>query len=61
MMKNAFNFMLKAVFVRLFDFAGKWLDKQAKINFKTDWTTSNYNTHVAQYLKKQRQTSNDIC
>ena len=32
------------------------LDKKAMVNFKiyyvTDWTTNNYNTHIAQYLKK---------
>ena len=35
---------------------GKWLDKKAKVNFKTygvlDWETKNYNSHIAQYLKK---------
>ena len=48
MMKNAFYFMLKAIFVLSF-----WL---CKVNFKicdvTDWTTNNCNTHIAQYLKK---------
>ena len=36
--------------------AGKRLDKNAKVNFKTyevtDWETNNYNTHITQYLKK---------
>ena len=39
-----------------FGHLGKRLDKKAKINFKiynaADWTTNNYNTHIAQYLKK---------
>ena len=39
-----------------FGHVGKWVDKKAKINFKfygaTDWTVNNYNTHLAQYLKK---------
>ena len=42
-MKNAFYFMLKAYFVlSVFEFLslffghlGKWLDKKAKVNFKT--------------------------
>ena len=37
---------------------------KAKVNFKiydvTDWTTNNYNTHIAQYLKKQSQSDNEI-
>ena len=45
-MENCFYFMFKA----------KWLYKKAKINFRiydvTDWDTSNYNTHFAQYIKK---------
>ena len=46
-MKNAFYFMLKALFV---------LDMEAKYNFKiygvTDWTTNNYNSFIVQHLKK---------
>ena len=64
MMKNAFYFMLKALFfleiftyfVLSFWLCQKWLDKKAMVNFKiydvTGWTTNNYNTHIAQYLKK---------
>ena len=64
MMKNAFCFILEALFVlELFKFlfgllghAGKWLDNKAKVNFKicdvTDWITNNYNTHTARYLSK---------
>ena len=42
----------------------KRLDKKAMANFKiydvADWTTDNYNTHVTQYLKTQRQSGNAI-
>ena len=67
MTKNAFCFMLKAFFVldiflsififlsRVFGYIEKHLDKKSMVNFKiydvTDWTTNNYNTHIAQYLK----------
>ena len=63
-MKNAFYFMLKALFVlSVFEFLSlffghlrKWLYKKAKVNFKTydvtDWRTNNCNTHIAQYLKE---------
>ena len=63
MMKNAFNFTLKALFVlkifrflsRLFGQLPKQLDKKGKINFKfydvTAWLTNNCNTHIAQYLE----------
>ena len=56
--------MLKALFVLetftilswLFGYVEKRLYKKAKVNFKiydvTDRTASNYNTHIAQYLKK---------
>ena len=59
-----FYFILKALFVlKIFTFsclffgdAEKRLDKKAKVNFKiydvTDWTTNDYDTHTAQYLKK---------
>ena len=64
MMKNAFYFVLKTLFVlKIFKFlswfAGhveKRLDKKDKANFKiyhiTTWKANNYNTHIAQYLKK---------
>ena len=31
-----------------------------KIYDVTDWATSNYNTHITQYLKRQRQLGNEI-
>ena len=41
-----------------FGHVGKRLDKKAEVNFEiydvTTWGTSNYNTHIAQYLKKQK-------
>ena len=64
MMKNAFYSMSKALFVLkvfnflscLFGLVEKRLDKKSEVNFKiydvTDGKTNNYNTHVAQYLKK---------
>ena len=66
MMKNAFYFILKALFALeifkflsgLFGYVEKQLDKKATVIFKiyvTDWTTSNCNLHIIQYLKKQRQ------
>ena len=34
------------------------------VNFKiydvTDWTANNYNTHITQSVKKQRQSGNEI-
>ena len=63
MIKNAFYFMLKALFVFeiftflswLFGYVEKRLDKKVMVNFKiydfTDWTRNNYNTHIAQYIK----------
>ena len=63
-MKNAFYFTLKALSVlKIFKFCSelfgdveKRFDKKAKVNFKlydvTNWETSNYNMHIAQYLKK---------
>ena len=60
LMKNDIYFMLKALFVHiyilLFGYIEKRLDKQAEVNFKirdySDWTTSNYNTYIVQYLQK---------
>ena len=61
--KNAFYFMLKALFVLeifpflswLFGYVEKGLNKGAKDNFKLDdvidWTTNNCNTYIAQYRK----------
>ena len=57
-------FMLKTLFVLeilnylswLFGYVKKQLDKKARVNFKicniTDFATSNYYTHIVQYLKK---------
>ena len=62
--KILFYFMLKAFSVLeifaflswLFGYLEKRLDKKAMVSFKyydvTDWTTNNYNTHIAKYLKK---------
>ena len=64
MVKDAFHFMLKTLFVLeiftflslLFDYVEKWLDNKVKVNSKIydviDWTSNNYNTHITQYLKK---------
>ena len=72
MMKNDSYFMLKALFVVeiftfspcLFGYVEKRLDRKAKVNFKifdvTCWTTINYNTHITQYLKTQRQPDEEI-
>ena len=63
MMKNAFYFMLKTLFVLeiftffpcVFDYVEKRVDDKAMVNFKlydvTAWTTNNYNTHT-QYPTK---------
>ena len=64
MMKNAFYFIIKAPFaIEIFTFLSelsgyveKGLHKKTNINFKIYYvkerTTINYNTHIAQYLKK---------
>ena len=54
-MKNAFYFMLKALFVleifTLFGYVEKRLDNKADVNFKiydvTDWATNNYNIYFS--------------
>ena len=37
---------------------------KTKVNFKiydvTNWITNNYNTHISRYLKKKRQSNNEI-
>ena len=42
----------------------KPLDWKAKVNFKiydvAIWLTNNFNAHIGQYLKKQRQLDNEI-
>ena len=64
MMKNVFLFDVTSSFRSeiftflswLFDYVEKRLDKKVKVNSKiydvTDWTTYDYNTHIARYLKK---------
>ena len=56
--------MLKTLFVLeiitflscFFGYIEKRLDKKVKVESKirdlTDWTTNNYHSHVAQYIKK---------
>ena len=43
---------------------GKRCDKKAKVNLKiygmAAWETNNSNTHMAQYIKKQSQSYNEI-
>ena len=64
MMKNAFYFMLKVLFVieifkflsSFFGYVEKRPNKKAKVSFKvydfSGWITNNYNTCIFQYLKK---------
>ena len=71
-MKNAFYFILKALFVLkilkflswLFGHVEKRLDQKNKINFKiydfTAWLTNNYSPYIAQYLTQQKQPDNEI-
>ena len=63
-MKIVFYFMLKVVFVLeifafsswLFGYVEKRRNKKVKVSFKiydvTDWTTSDFNTYIVQYLKR---------
>ena len=64
MMKNAFYFILKAIFVfKIFKFSSwlsghveKMINWKDMINFKiydvTIWLPNNYNAHIAEYLMK---------
>ena len=70
MMQNALYFTLKLILFltylsfchEIFAHIRKRLDKKA--NFKNydviHSETNNYNTHIAQYLKKRRQLGNEI-
>ena len=71
-MKNAFCFTLKALpIVKIFKFLSWFLDHVEKrdnwkdmVNFKiyvvTTCYTNNCNAHIAQYLKKEKHSSNKI-
>ena len=55
--KRPFSFWRRLKFCSdLFGHVGKWPDKKDKFNFKIydviQWETNNYNTFIAQYLKK---------
>ena len=60
--QNLFLF-LRFLFFSL-TFWSKRLYQKTEVNFKiygvTDWQTNNYTTHLAQYLKKERKTDNEI-
>ena len=72
MIKNAFYFTSTALFAPkickfsswLLGHVAKQLDYKDKVNFKfhdvTAWLTDNCNTNIAQYLKKWRQSDNEI-
>ena len=64
MMKNAFSFSRYLNFcLHFLLMQKKRLHKKEKVNLKiydvTAWLTNNYNTHNAQYRKKQRQPGNE--
>ena len=56
MLKALFVLEILTFFSRLFGYVEKRLDKKVKVNSNiydiSDWTTNNYNTPIAQYLKK---------
>ena len=72
MMKNVFYFILEAPFVLnilnfspdFFGYGGKRFDMKINVNFKLygviNWIANNYNTHIAEYLKKEKQSHNEI-
>ena len=57
--KSSFCLWDICIFILTFWLYRKRLTKKAMVNFKiydvTDWTSNNYNKHIAQYLKKERQ------
>ena len=62
MMKNAFYFALKALFVlKIFKFLSWLWSCKKTVNFKIydviTWLTNNCNTYLHQYLRKQRQSN----
>ena len=68
---NPFHFILKGFFVLktynflfFFDHIGRRFDKKDKTNFKiydvTNWITKNFNKHIVKYLKKLRQSGNEV-
>ena len=69
MIKNAFYFILKALFVLeifkflsgLFGHVAKWVNKKDMVNFKfydvTAWLADNHNTNVAQYFREVKAIS----
>ena len=71
--KHAFCFLFKTLFVlKIFNFLSllfchveKWLDQKYKINVKTydvaTWERNNFNALISQYLKKYRESDNEIC
>ena len=70
-MKNAFYFTLKALIVfkiisflsGFFPHVEERLNKKDQVNFKihdvTTWLRNNCKSHIAQYLKKKRQSDNE--
>ena len=63
-LKALFIFKMFKFFSRLFGHIEKQLDLKGKVSFNTydvsTWNTKNCNTHIAQYLKKYRQSDNEI-
>ena len=72
MLKNTFCFVWEALFVLkifrflswLFGHVEKRLDQKDGVNLNiydvTAWERNNCKTHIAQYLKKQKQSNNEI-
>ena len=63
-MQNALYFTYLTFCHEIFGQIRKRLGNKAKFNFKIYdviyWETNNYNTHIAQYLKKRKQLDNEI-
>ena len=71
MIKHAFHFILKALFILkifkflswLFDHVEKTTWLEWKVNFKihdiTTWLTNNCNTYISHHLRKQKQPDNE--
>ena len=59
-----FSFFRYLHFYIDFKLCRKTADKKVNVNFKIyglrDWATNNCNKHIAQYLKKKRQSGNEI-